>query len=274
MRVLIKYVVTMLEIRHMKEEDWDEFHKMDIEIFPDDVMREESFRKSVEGNGCFALTLDRQIIGNLIVTRFGKDIGYLNRIGVTKEHRRKGFGSKLMEHALDWFHEQGGSSTVQLFADLNEAVQGLYRKHGFMKEGTTWHYFVPYNSVRPNGKFTCQEIREDEIELVGGKFPSIPPEQIRRYLASDEYHILTLKDKSGNIEGFCRFTPSFPGCMPFEITSVECFDDFIAGLLEFKLSEHDYCRVTFTDLIELAELCEKREYHLHHRLHKMSLQLS
>jgi ribosomal protein S18 acetylase RimI-like enzyme len=264
----------MLEIRHMKEEDWDEFHKMDIEIFPDDVMREKSFRNSVKGNGCFALTLDRQIIGNLIVTRFGKDTGYINRIGVTKEHRGKGFGTKLMEYAIDWFYEQGGIRSVQLFADLNEAAQGLYRKYGFTKAGTTWHYFVPYDSIKPNKKFTCHEIQEDEIELVGAKFPSTPPEVIRRFLNSNEYHILTLKDERGNIEGFCRFTPSFPGCMPFEITSVECFDDFIAGLMEFKLPEHDYCRVTYTDIPKLAELCEKREYRMHHTLHKMTLQLN
>ncbi|MGY5871842.1 MAG: GNAT family N-acetyltransferase [Candidatus Thorarchaeota archaeon] len=257
----------------MKEEDWDEFHKMDIEIFPDDVMREESFRKSVEGKGCFALTLDRQIIGNLIVTRFGKDAGYLNRIGVAKEHRGKGFSSKLMEYALNWFHKQSGISTVQLYADLNEAAQGLYRKHGFTKVGATWHYFVPYNSIRPKMKFTCREIQEDEIELVGSKFPSIPPELIRRYLTSNEHHVLTLKDKSGNIQGVCRFTPSFPGCMPFEITSVECFDDFIAGLMEFKHPEHDYCRVTYTDIPKLAELCENRGYQMHHKLYKMLLNL-
>ena len=263
----------MSEIRLMSLEDWDEFHKMDLEIFPNDVMREESFRRSIEGNGFFALTLDGQIIGNLLLTRFGKDMGYLNRIGVTKEHRGKSFGSKLIEYAIDWFHKQGGVYTVQLYADLNDAAQGLYKKHGFTKAGTTLHYFVPYSSIKPKMKFNCQELQEDEIEQVGDKFPTIPSEVIRRYLTSNEYYVLTLKDKSGSIEGFCRFTPSFPGCMPFEITSVECFDDFLAGLMKFKLPEHDYCRVTFTDIPKLAELCENRGYRLHHRLYKMLLEL-
>jgi ribosomal protein S18 acetylase RimI-like enzyme len=263
----------MPNIRPMKAEDWEEFHKMDVEIFPDDAMEEESFRKRVDGDGCFVLTLDGQIIGNLIVNRFGKDGGYLGRIGVVEAHRGKGFGSVLLDYALDWFHKEGGIRTVQLQADLNEAAQGLYKKYGFKKAGTTFHYFVPYDSVEPQQKYTCQEIQEDEIESVGKQFSSIPAEVIRRFLASDDYHVLTLKDMNGNIEGVCRFTPSFPGCFPFEITSVDCFDDFVAGLMEFKLLEHDYCRVTFTDIPELAELCEKREYRLHHRLHKMSLQL-
>ena len=108
---------------------------MDVEIFPDDAMKEETFRKRVEGDGCFVLTLDGQIIGNLIVTRFGKDEGYLGRIGVVEAHRGKGFGNMLMDYALAWFHKEGGIRTVQLQADLNEAALGLYKKYGFKKAG-------------------------------------------------------------------------------------------------------------------------------------------
>ena len=264
----------MSDIRPMKAEDWAEFHQLNVEIFPDDEMREDSFRKRVDDDGFFALILDDEIIGNLILTRFGKDGGYLNLIGVAKEHQGKGFGSKLMEHALDWFRREGGIKTVQLYADLNEAAQGLYRKHGFTKSGTTWHYFVPYNSVKPKDKFTCHEIEEEEIESVAEMFSSLEAEVVRRYLEREENQFLVLKDKKGNIHGACRFTPSFPGCMPFEITDIECFDDFMAGLMKFKLPEHDYCRVTFTDIPDLAKLCEEREYRLHHRLHKMTLKLT
>jgi hypothetical protein len=179
----------------------------------------------------------------------------------------------LMDYALDWFRKQESIKTVQLQADLNEVALGLYEKYGFKKVGTTWHYFVPYDSIKPKQKYSCHEIQEDEIESVSKQYPSLPREIIRRFLASEEYHVLTLKDKSGRIEGVCRFTPGFPGCFPFEITSVECFDDFIAGLIKFKLPEHDYCRVTYTNIPKLAELCEKRKYRLHHKLHKMTLQL-
>jgi GNAT superfamily N-acetyltransferase len=257
----------------MKAEDWDQFHRMDVEIFPDDAVKEESFIKSVEGDGCFALTLDGKIIGNLDVARFGKDEGYLRRIGVVKTHRGKGLGSMLIDCALDWFRKQDNIRTIHLHADLNEAALGLYKKSGFKKVGTTWHYFVPYDSVEPQQKYVCQEIHKDEIESVGKQFPSLPVEQIRRFLASNEYHVLTLKDKSGRIEGVCRFTPSFPGCFPFEISDLECFDDFVIGIREFGLPEYDYCRVTFTNIPELAELCKEREYRLHHCLHKMSLTL-
>ncbi len=262
----------MPDIRPMKAEDWEQIHEMDLEIFPDDPIEEDWFRKRVEREGCFVLDQDDQIIGNLIVSRFGVDAAHLGRIGIAKSKQGKGYGSMLMAYAIEWFQKKGEIREVHLYTqDFNETAQNLYKKYGFRRVGTTWHYFVPYDSTEPRNKYTCQEIQESEIELVGQKFTSLPTEQIRRFLTYEEFRVLTLKDNEGNIEGACRFTPSFPGCFPFEVTSVECFDDFMVGLLDFKLPEHDYCRVTFTDIPELVELCEKRNYRLHHRLHKMAL---
>ena len=264
----------MPEIRPMKAEDWTQLHEMDVEIFPDDSLQEDWLKKRVERDGCFVLIQDGQIVGNLIVARFGEDEGHLGRIGIAKSQQGKGYGSMLMEYAIDWFRREGEIREVHLYTqDFNKTAQSLYKKYGFKKSGTTWHYFVPHDSVKPKNKHTCQEIQESEIELVGKMFPSLPVKQIRRFLTYEEFHVLTLKDKDGNIQGACRFTPSFPGCFPFEITELDCFDDFIAGMKKFSLSEYDYCRITFTDIPELAELCEDREYRLHHRLHKMTLSL-
>lgn len=264
----------MPEIRPMRLEDWTQLHEMDIQIFPDDSLQQDWFEKRVERDGCFALVQGDQIVGNLIVTRFGADEGHLGRIGVAKSQQGKGYGSMLMEYAIDWFRKEGGIREVHLYTqDFNKTAQSLYKKYGFRRSGTTWHYFVPYDSVKPKNTYTCQDINEKEIETAGKMFPSIPAEQIRRFLTYKEFHVLTLKDKDGNIQGACRFTPSFPGCFPFEITGLDCFDDFIAGMKKFSLPEYDYCRITFTDIPELGELCEDRGYRLHHRLHKMTLTL-
>ncbi len=264
----------MPNIRPLKAEDWDEFQTMDKDLFPDDAVEEDWFKNRIERDGAFALIQNGRIIGNLIVARFGEDEAHLGRIGVSKSQQGKGYGSILMEYAIDWFCEQGGIREAHLYTqDFNKSAQRLYMKYGFKRSGTTWSYYVPYASIEPRKKYTCQEIQEEEIDSVGGMFSSLPPGQIRRFLTYDEHLVLTLKDLNGNIAGVCRFTPGFPGCMPFEITSIDCFDDFLSGLMMFKLPEHDYCRVTFTDNTKLAEICEKREYRLHHRLHKMSLSL-
>ena len=266
-------VVRMAEIRQAISDDWETFHKIDIEIFPEDAMREDSFSKRVEDDGFFILELDNEMIGYLLVQRYGKDEGYVARIGVVEEHRGKGFGKLLMKHGLYWFRKQGNIKAVHLQADLNEAALGLYKTTGFKKVGTTWHYFVPFDSVEPKGEYSCHEIQEGEIKTVVNIFPSTPPEQIRKFLSDEDVHVLVLKNKDGHIKGFARFSPKFPGCFPFEMTSADCFDDFVMGLKKYSLPEFDYVRTTFTNIPELADICENRNYKMHHKLHKMTLKL-
>ena len=261
-------------IRKMREDDWDQFQIHDAETFPDDLVNEEWFKSRVEREGCFMMELDGALIGQLIVSRFGDDDGHLGRIGLSKNHRRKGYGHLLMDHAMNWFRSQDGIRSVHLYTQHDNFVaQSLYNEFGFVKSGTTWHYFVPFNSLHPSNKYTCHMIEKDEIEGVGQQYGSLPAAQIERFLTYDEHMVLVLKDSSGSIQGAARFTPSFPGSFPFEISRTDCFDDFVHGMKEFSLPEFDYVRVTFTDNPELAEVCEQRNYKLHHILHKMTCSL-
>lgn len=263
-------------IRPMTNNDWDVIHEMEQEIFDEDLLRKDHFINKVKRGNFFALEFDGQIVGELRVTRFGSDEGYLERIGVARSHQRKGIGTILVNHAIDWFKKEDGISTVHLFTqDHNIPAQSLYDKFGFKVTGITWHYFVPFASLKPIGKYSCQEILSDEINFVGNQFPSLPAAQIRRFLDDTEtkYHVLTLKDRKGKIVGAARFTPSFPGSFPFEISHIDCFDDFMKGVEKLSIPEFDHVRTVFTDNSELADLCEYRGYCLHHRLYKMSLNL-
>ena len=258
-------------IRKMREDDWDQFQVHDAETFPDDLMNEEWFKSRVERDGCFMMELDGEFIGQLIVSRFGDDDGHLGRIGVSKKHRGKGYGRLLMKYAMDWFRIQDGVNRVHLYTQHdNYVAQSLYKTFGFVKSGTTWHYIVPFNSLHPSNKYTCQVIEKEEIEEVSQQYNSLPASQIERFLSYDEHLVLVLKDSSGLIQGAARFTPSFPGSFPFEISRIDCFDDFVHGMKAFSLPEFDYVRVTFTDNPELAELCARRDYRLHHKLFKMT----
>ena len=258
-------------IRKMELDDWNEFHVHDIEIFPDDSIQEAGFESLLERNECFVLEDKDEMVGHLCISRFGENESHLARIGVSKKHQRKGYGKLLMQHALDWFNNQGDIVKVHLYTQHdNHAAQSLYKQFGFSTVGTTWHYFVPFETLKPTGVFTCQKLQKDEIEHAGQLYPSLPAVQIERFLSRDEYLVLTVKDRDGVIQGVARFTPSFPGSFPFEISTIDGFDDFLLGMKEFSLPEYDYVRVTFTDNHELAELCASREYRLHHKLFKMS----
>ena len=260
----------------MTIEDWKDFHQSDTEIFPDDSIPKDWFNKQFERDGFFALELEGQVIGQLILALFGENEGHLGRIGVSRSQQGEGYGDLLMKYAIEWFRKHKVIKQIHLYTqDHNIVAQNLYKKFGFEISGNTWHYFIPYDSLKPLNIYTCQPILDDEIDPVGEKYQdTLPAAQIRRYLTSDDFYVLTLKNKNGNIVGACRFTPSFPGCMPFVLDSIDSFDDFLLGLKPFSLPDYDYFRITFTDYPELAQICEGRKYKLHHRLYKMTLVLS
>lgn len=258
----------------MRGNYWQDFHQFDILAFQDDTMRENQFRARVQQDGFFALYYDDEMIGQLIITPFGDDEGHLGRVAVAPKHQGKGYGTIIVSKALEWFKKRS-IRTVHLYTQHdNHIAQSLYRKFGFETTGIAWQYYVPIHHIKSREKFTCDQIKEEDIDFVGTKYPSMPTAEIRRFLRKPGQHVFTLKDKNKDIVGACRFTPSFPGCFPFEIDMVESFDDFMHGLQSYMLPQFNYIRITQTNNHELANLCERRGYRLHHKLFKMTLNIS
>lgn len=259
----------------MKDDDWMEFEKLDEELFPSDRVGQESFTTQVDRGAFFALESDDRMVGMLSLAKFGEDAGHLGRIGVSKSVQNRGLGAKLMEYAMDWFRNEKISNAILYTQDHNKHAQHLYKKFGFKIIGTTWHYFVPFRTINSSGKYLCESIQDGEIEAVGEKYGEyLPAAQIRRFLETDDFHVLVLKNKEKDIVGACRFTPAFPGCFPFQIDSIDCFDDFISCLKPYGLPEFDYVRLTFTDNEDLAALCYERGYEIHHKLFRMKAEVS
>ncbi|MFQ5832682.1 MAG: GNAT family N-acetyltransferase [Candidatus Thorarchaeota archaeon] len=262
-------------IRNLTLDDWETYEEFREGLETDFQLDEESFKKLVDGDGCFGLFLDAKQVGYLNLYRIDEDEGNLQGIVVRNEYHGKGYGSMLVKHALDWFTERD-LRRVHLYTQVdNKIARGLYTRFGFELEARAWHYIVPLNTLKPLGKYSCQEILEEEIDSVGNKYPShLSAGRIRRSLESDSQHVLTLKDSEDEIVGVCRFTPGFPGCMPFVLDDVECLDDFLVGLEPYRLPEFDHVRITFSHDHKLAELCRDRGYELYHDLVKMSRDLS
>lgn len=95
------------------------------------------------------LILDNPALGRLFVLRIGGQVAgmanalitvstaeggrvlLLEDVIVSREHRGGGFGRRLVEHVLDWAHEQG-MTRVTLLADRdNHAALDFYRRLGF-----------------------------------------------------------------------------------------------------------------------------------------------
>ncbi|MFQ5980131.1 MAG: GNAT family N-acetyltransferase [Candidatus Heimdallarchaeota archaeon] len=263
-------------IRQAHKNDWSKFHSVDKQLFPDDEMRKTEFEKRVSYNGFFILEdKSGQLDGYLILRRSGKNHGHLGRIGVALAKQKTGLGTKLMQYALNWFKKQGEIQKIVLYTQHdNHSAQTLYSRFNFAITGTTWQYRVPLSQLSPLGKYRCTLIQSDEIDAVEDLFSSaLQIGQIQHFLDRDQ-RIFILRDSEDRIVGVCRFTPEFPGCFPFEIIHLDCFDDFLAGLLPYSLPKYDYTRITFTNNSTLAKLCNKRGFELHHKLFEMTAALT
>ncbi len=180
-----------IQIRPMREKDWEEFEKIDEELFPDDRIERDRFNRIVSRGDFFALESDDRILGMLTLARFGEFEGHLARIAVAKSMQNRGLGARLMEYALEWFRKEKITHAILYTQDHNKHAQHLYRKFGFEIVGTTWHYFVPFQTITAPGNYACDHIQEDEIEAVGQKYQAyLPAAQIRRFLESEEFTFL------------------------------------------------------------------------------------
>ena len=168
-----------------------------------------------------------------------------------------------------------GKKVLKIYEKVNNPISNVINGGIYHFDKKIFNY-IKKTEKSSRGEYEITDsinMMVNEIEVVGAQFQSsLPAAQIHRFLERDQL-VFTLRDQTGKVVGACRFTPSFPGCFPFEIHGTEGFDDFIKGLRVNALPEFDYVRVTFTDNPKLGQLCERRGYRLHHKLHKMQLKL-
>jgi GNAT superfamily N-acetyltransferase len=246
-------------IRPMVVEDFEAFKE--LHSF-EETITDEGFNQRVLKGGFFGLFLGDLLVGYMNLNLFSNDEGHFQSIFIGEEHRGKGHSNILMEHAIKWYQEQG-VKRVHLYTEVdNEVAQGLYRRHGYEIDSRAWHFIVPFSTVKPKKKYTCQDVIEDEMDLVGNLSHRLPAGELRRWGESENRRALALKDNQEEVKGACLFAPSFPGCRPFEIQSLDCFDDFIIGIKKRSLPEFDYVRIVFSDNDDLAGLCKDRGYEL------------
>ena len=63
-------------------------------------------------------------------TWLSENYGEINDISVTKEHRRKGIGTKLVNKTIEWFKSRGIKRSEVKIATTNEVSLNFWRKIG------------------------------------------------------------------------------------------------------------------------------------------------
>ena len=106
---------------------------------------EEEMKK---GNGTFLFAMDNEIeIGVVLVTHDGRK-GWINRLAVIPEYRKRGIGSRLVKAAEQWLDNQGIEIYACLIESYNETSFLAFQKMGY----------VPFEGVRYLTKRKFQDI--------------------------------------------------------------------------------------------------------------------
>ena len=87
------------------------------------------FMMELEKDGCFVAYDDSDRVGISTTITYGK-IGWIGNVIVSEKRRKKGFGSLLVEHCLQYLMNQGAES-IGLYAYTNRIR--FYEKLGFKR---------------------------------------------------------------------------------------------------------------------------------------------
>jgi len=91
----------------------------------------EAFAQQLE-RGQIVLGLEEagKLIGCVVVTTDTRK-GWINRLAIDPDHRRKGYGAQLIRAAEQMLREQGIGVIAALIEDWNRASLALFKKEGY-----------------------------------------------------------------------------------------------------------------------------------------------
>jgi ribosomal-protein-alanine N-acetyltransferase len=126
-------------IRDATESDVGAIESIERASFPD-PWSEESFQTLLAYPSFVAVDSEGQIAGYVFAVGVA-DAGEILNVAVSAEHRRRGLGRRLVEHALEALQGRG---VIQIFLEVREsnaAARALYEALGFELIGRRRGYY-------------------------------------------------------------------------------------------------------------------------------------
>lgn len=90
--------------------------------------------KKIAVDDLFYVALDGETVIGTIMTGYDGHRGWIYSVAVHPDHRRKGIGSKLLNHALAKLAALGCNKVNLQILETNKDVKAFYAAHGFLVE--------------------------------------------------------------------------------------------------------------------------------------------
>jgi ribosomal protein S18 acetylase RimI-like enzyme len=145
----------MFRVETMSKEDFPFAVQITDQMNWGMVEEDFEFTKKLEPEGCFVLFDNEERVGIATTVSFGKK-GWFGNLIVAESHRKKGAGSLLVRHSVNYL-ESRGVLTVGLYAYVDKV--DFYRRLGF-------EYDSEFTVLRGRG---FSSAKRDGVVRVGGK---------------------------------------------------------------------------------------------------------
>ena len=95
--------------------------------------REEIIKKLTGKNSFVFAAKKNSVLAGFIFLRLRKGIAGIDGLAVKKNFRKKGLGSKLLKHALEFLKEKNFSAARLFVLASNKSAIKFYKKNGFVE---------------------------------------------------------------------------------------------------------------------------------------------
>lgn len=140
MDAMLATLETPVEILPMTVGDIDAVFAVELDICPFPWGRG-NFRDSLEsGYRCWVCRIGGELVGYFVMM-LAVDDAHLLTIGVAQKHQKKGFGARLLRHAMRLAREGGAETFLLEVRPSNEKALSLYLHFGFKQVGVRRNYY-------------------------------------------------------------------------------------------------------------------------------------
>jgi len=98
----------------------------------------------IKGVKLFGLFQDSVQLGFVAVEQADDTVYYLEKLAVPPQYRRRGYGKKLVEFALEYVRSRKGKKVSLGMIDQSTALKDWYKKLGFCERGTKKFDHLPF----------------------------------------------------------------------------------------------------------------------------------
>lgn len=193
----------MFQIRNLTSGDYDFAVKLANTMNWNMAAEDFAYMASLEPNGSFLLLEEQKPIGIATCISYGK-IGWFGNLIVDPESRKKGAGSMLVNHAVDYLHAKG-VETVGLYAYPH--LKEFYGKIGF-KTDVDFTLLKADNIApfEPSGAHRIEEENLPRIATFDSLFFGSDRTQLIKSIVLEEGNAGYYASDRGHVIGFAAAT--------------------------------------------------------------------